>query len=263
MSRVRLKGRERQDASAVGRSVETRIPLSRDRVLRAATDLADAAGIDALTMRRLAQELGVEAMTLYYHVTNKEDILEGITDIVVGEIELPASEPDWKASLRRTAISAHEILARHPWAANLMLSGGVRQSRLRYMEAVLGCLRRGGFSAEMAHHAYHALDSHIVGFTLWHVGMAIDAQKLPDLAATFLRDLSRDEFPYLAEHIQQHLTKSREYTGSEFDFGLDLILDGLDRFRDGTGAVTTPRASRSRAAERSAHRSRRRARPTA
>jgi AcrR family transcriptional regulator len=218
-------------ASQADRRVETRVPLSRDRVLVAAIDLADRSGIDALTMRRLAQELGVEAMTLYYHVTNKGDILDGITDMVVSEIELPSSGAAWKASLRRTAISAHEILVRHPWAANLMLSGGVRQGRLRYMEALLGCLRRGGFSAEMTHHAYHALDSHILGFTLWQVGMAIDAQALPHLAADFLKNLSREELPYLVEHVEQHLTESREYEGSEFDFGLDLILDGLERLR--------------------------------
>ena len=207
--------------------------MSAERVLRAAIDLADASGIDALTMRRLAQELGVEAMTLYYYVANKDEILDRIVDIVIGDFELPTPGAEWKTALRGTAVSAHASLVRHPWAASLMLKGGVREGRLRYMEAVLGCLRRGGFSPEMTHHAYHALDSHILGFTLWQVGMGIEAQaqSLRDLASDFLRELSRDTYPYLAEHVEQHLSESTEYEGSEFEFGLDLILDGLERFR--------------------------------
>jgi len=215
----------------------SRTPMSKERVLRAAIRLADDAGIESLTMRKLARELGVEAMTLYYYVANKEEILGGIVDLVASEIESPSDGLDlqpssWKGSLRRSAISAHEVLLRHRWAAGLMLSGsGVSQARLGYMESVLGCLRHAGFSAEMTHHAYHAIESHIMGFTLWLVGMALDAEKLPDLAATFLKDLPRDRFPYLAEHIETHLVPPREYTGSEFEFGLDLILDGLERLR--------------------------------
>lgn len=209
----------------------TRTRMTRERVLRAAIGLADEAGIEALSMRKLAKELGVEAMTLYYYVANKEEILHGIVDLVVSEFELPAG-PDWKAGLRRTAISAHAVLMRHPWAASLMLSGNPGEARLRYMESLLGCLRRGGFSAEMTHHAYHALESHISGFTLWLVGMALDAEKLPDLATAFLSQLPANEYPYLAEHIQTHLVEPTEYTGSEFEFGLDLILDGLEAARE-------------------------------
>ena len=209
---------------------ETRAPMSRDRVLDAAIGLADAGGIESLTMRRLAQELGVEAMTLYYYVANKDEILNGIADLIVGEIELPSSGADWKAAIRKTAISAHQVLLRHPWAANLVLSAsGFSQARMQYMNALLGCLREAGFSPEMTDHAYHALESHIMGFTLWLIGMALEAEKLPDLAASFLRDLPRDRFPYLAEHIGTHLVPPTEYTVSEFEFGLDLILDGLER----------------------------------
>ncbi len=206
-----------------------RSPMSRERVLRAAVRLADEAGIESLTMRRLAKELGVEAMTLYYYVANKDEILGGIVDVVASEIEAPADGPDWK-ELRKSAISAHEVLMRHRWAASLMLSS--RHPRLGHMEAVLGCLRRAGFSAEMTHHGYHALESHIMGFTLWLAGMALDAEKLPDLAAEFLRELPRQEFPHVAEHIETHFVKPTEYTGSEFEFGLDLILDGLERIRE-------------------------------
>ncbi|MBA4169773.1 MAG: TetR/AcrR family transcriptional regulator C-terminal domain-containing protein [Chloroflexi bacterium] len=212
---------------------EPRVPLSRARVLEAAIGLADEAGIGSLTMRRLAQVLGVEAMTLYYYVSNKDDILNGMVDIVVAEIELPTPDTDWKAAIRRTAISAYEVLQLHPWAASLMLSSsGVSHARLRYMDAVLGSLRQAGFSAEMTDHAYHALESHIIGFTLWVVGMNLGSQEdLAGLAADFLRDLPRDELPYLAEHVEQHMKERDPEDEGEFAFGLDLILDGLERTR--------------------------------
>jgi AcrR family transcriptional regulator len=213
-------------------AAETRTPLSRDRVLRAAIDLADDAGIDALSMRRLGQALGVEAMSLYNHVANKEDILNGIVDLVVSEFELPPPGSDWKAAIRRTAISAHEVLVRHPWAASLMLSPArVSPARLRYMEGILRSLREGGFSAEMTHHAYHALDSHISGFTLWEVHFQFDPEEFD--ASTFLDRLSADEHHYLLEHAAVHMdneARSPDDEG-EFAFGLDLILDSLARIR--------------------------------
>src|SRR3990172_9394989 len=142
-------------------SPEPRVPLSRERVLRAAIGLDDEGGIESLSMRKLGQRLGVEAMSLYYHAANKDDILDGIVDIVVSEIDVPSGGGDWKAAMRASAISAHEVLLRHPWAASLILSGPtVRPARLRYMDSILGCLREAGFSAEMTDHAYHALDSH-------------------------------------------------------------------------------------------------------
>ena len=206
-----------------------RPPLSRERILRAAIDLADRAGIEALTMRRLAGELGVEAMTLYHYVANKDDLLNGIVDLIVAEIELPPAEIGWKAALRRTAVSAHELLVRHPWGASLMLHpGGVRPARLRYMDGILGTLRAGGFSAELTHYAYHALDSHILGFTLWLVGIGAETERLPDLARDFLATLPRDDYPWLAEHIDYHL-RPDPAGESAFEFGLDLILDGLER----------------------------------
>ncbi|HYI65779.1 MAG TPA: TetR/AcrR family transcriptional regulator C-terminal domain-containing protein [Candidatus Limnocylindrales bacterium] len=212
---------------------ETRVALSRERVLEAAVALADEAGIGALTMRRLALELGVEAMTLYYYVARKDDILNGIVDIVLGEIELPSPGADWKPALRQMGISAYEVLVRHPWAASLVLSSsGISQARLRYMESILGTLRRAGFSAEMTDHGYHALESHIMGFTLWEVGMALgSAEELAGKATAFLRVLEREQLPYIAEHVDQHLKPRRPDDEGEFAFGLDLILDGLERMR--------------------------------
>jgi AcrR family transcriptional regulator len=212
---------------------EPRTPLSRDRVLRAAIALADETGIEGVTMRRLAQELGAEAMSLYYHVARKDDILDGIADIVVGEIELPRADEDWKAALRRSAISAHDVLLRHPWACSLMMSPKrVRPARLRHMESILGTLRRAGFSAEMTHLAYHALDSHVLGFSLWAAGYAADQVELADFGPKFIRQLSPEEYPYLLEHVEQHMSESTNADVSEFEFGLDLILDGLERLLD-------------------------------
>ena len=211
----------------------SRAPLSRERVLRAAIDLADEAGIESLSMRKLGQALGVEAMSLYNHVANKDDILNGMVDIVVSEFELPSPGTEWKAAIRGIAISAHDVLVRHPWAASLMLSStGASPARWRYMNTILGCLREAGLSADLTDHAYHALDSHITGFTLWQVQIQIDPEKLPDMAATFLRELPGDEYPYLVEHVHQHLKEPSPEDEGAFAFGLDLILDGLERIRD-------------------------------
>jgi len=217
-------------------SAETRLPLSRERVLGAAIELADEAGIESLSMRRLGQALGVEAMSLYNHVVNKEDILNGIVDLVVSEFELPSPGADWKAALRRTAISAHDVLVRHPWAASLMLSPSrISSARLRYMEGILGTLREGGFSAEMTHHAYHALDSHISGFTLWEVHFQLAPDEADDIASNFLSRLNTDEYRYLLEHAGVHMDKEKNPDDEgEFAFGLDLILDSLERIRDTT-----------------------------
>lgn len=203
--------------------------LSRERVLQAAVGLADADGIEALTIRRLAAELGVGAMSVYYYVANKDEILDGIVDLVVTEMELPAPGGEWKAEIRRAALSAHEVLVRHPWAAGLLLSGPrVSEARLRQMDAILGCLRGAGFSAEMTDHAYHALDSHITGFTLWLVGISAGMARLGSIGG-FLERVDRDALPHLAEHVEQHLKERRPDDVGEFEFGLQLILDGLER----------------------------------
>lgn len=218
--------------------VEERGRLSREKVLRAAIALADRDGIDALSMRKLAEEVGVEAMSLYYYVKNKDDILAGMLELVMAEIETPASEAGgarWKEAVRRGAISFHDVLRKHPWARGLMLSPKtLRPWRMRFMEFLLGMLRVGGFSPELTYHAYHALDSHLIGSTAWEAGYASFAKdrKMADLAKTFLEELPADEVPHVAEHVRQHM-EGLGRGKSQFEFGLDLILDGLERMRDG------------------------------
>jgi AcrR family transcriptional regulator len=194
--------------------------------------LADESGIDSLTMRKLAGALGVEAMSLYHYVARKDDILAGILDLALDEVEPPSFDGDWKAELRKGASSMHRVLASHRWAASLMTaSSEVSPARLRFMEAILGTLRRAGFSADMTDHAYHALDSHIIGYTLWLSSMPFTTDtEMESLASGFLRTLPPD-FPYMIEHVEQHLKALRGEGDDigEFEFGLDLILDGLER----------------------------------
>jgi AcrR family transcriptional regulator len=255
-------------AEAIG---EPRVPLSKDRVLRAAIEIGDKEGLEALTMRRLAQQLGVEAMSLYYHVANKDELLKGMVDLVAEEIEVPTGGADWKAAIRNSAISFHNALRRHRWATSLMTSGppGVGPSQLRYSDTLLKRLREAGLSPDLTHHAYHALDSHVIGSTLWAAGVGAVMTRKPDFVEKFLRELPRDEFPYFAEHVDQHMTKSVPASGkSEFEFGLDLILDGLERMRSdstrraGTGS-TVRRSPRRAPALASGRRSPRRAAATA
>jgi AcrR family transcriptional regulator len=210
-------------------TAEPRIPLSKERVLRAAINLADEAGIESLTMRKLGQELGVEAMSLYNHVSNKDDILDGIVDIVVNEIDLPSNEADWKTDMRQWAISAREILLRHPWACSLIVSRPrVDSAWLRYFDSAFGCLREAGFSIEMTHHAWHVLDSHILGFTLQELNSPFDTEEIPEVAAMFPRQVPADEYPYITEYITDVFMDSGHDDDFEFEFGLDLILDGLE-----------------------------------
>ncbi|HUF06981.1 MAG TPA: TetR/AcrR family transcriptional regulator C-terminal domain-containing protein [Candidatus Binatia bacterium] len=207
--------------------------LTQTQVLRAAMDLADAGGLEAVSMRRVAQELGVEAMSLYHHVASKEELLRGLVDLVVGEIEVARPGTEWKSGLRRMAMSARDALVRHPWAAPLMLSHSDRSTaRLRYMESMLATLRQGGFSPELTDHAYHVLDSHVVGFSLWVAGMNLPAgEDLAALAATFLEQLPVHQFPYVAEHVDHHLHPPALQAKSSFEFGLDLLLEGLEAMR--------------------------------
>ncbi len=226
-------------ASKPSTGAQPRLPLSRERVLDAAIRLADEGGIESLSMRKLARELGVEAMSLYNHVAGKGDLVDAIADLVVSEIELPAASGEWDVAVRTCAVSAYETFMRHPWACSLVMSptktSAVREPRVRYIEWLLGCLREAGFSPELTYHAYHALDSHILGFTLWHLGHSAGAkniagdQDFADFAAGLIDELRADGFPYLAEHAEQHLAGVEGER--EFEFGLDLILDGLKRAR--------------------------------
>jgi AcrR family transcriptional regulator len=211
---------------------EPRLPLNRDRILQAALQLADEGGIDALTMRKLGQTLGFEAMSLYNYVANKDDLLDGILDLVLAETEPPSSAGDWHAAIRSSAISVYEALQRHPWACNLLMAPGrVRAARLRYMDSLLGRLRDAGFSADTTYHAYHVLDAHIIGFSLWQTMHSYNAAQVTDMVAEFARMIPVDVYPYLHEHGEQHMSEGPHRDVSAFELGLDFILDGLERSR--------------------------------
>ena len=210
---------------------KTRTPLSRERALEVAVALADAGGIASLTMRRLAQELGVEAMSLYYHVSNKDDILDGMVDRVFGEIELPATTLDWKTAMRRRAHSTRAALRRHPWAISLMESRRAPgPANLRHHDAVLGCLRHAGFSIELTAHAYAVLDSYVYGFARTEASLPFDTpDQTNEVADEIMQGFAAGEYPNLVELTTQHVLQPGYDFGNEFDFGLDLILEGLER----------------------------------
>lgn len=208
----------------------SRGPMSRDKVLHAALRLADRRGIESLTMRNLARELGVEAMTLYYYVPNKDAVLEGIADLVASEIELPDPGPDWKTATRQRALSAHQVLIRHPWSSMLWMRVNIGPARMRYMDSALRGFRDAGLSPAMTELAFHAVENHIVGYTLQEMSFTLPAGDLAEFADEFLRQLPTDEYPYLAEHVRQHMTHE-SIGGGDFEFGLELLLDGIERVR--------------------------------
>jgi AcrR family transcriptional regulator len=212
-------------------SVKARTPLTRERVLRAAIDLADRGGFGALSMRKVAQGLGVEAMSLYNHVANKDDILDGIVDVVFGEIGLPPTGVGWKVSMRQRAVSAREVLSRHPWAIGLMESRSKPgRATLQHHDAVIGALRNGGFSIPMAAHAYSLLDGYIYGFALTHTSLPFEtSEETSELAQDIMARFSANEYPHLTELTVQHVLQPGYDYVKEFEFGLDLILDGLER----------------------------------
>ncbi len=214
----------------------TRTRLARERVLVAAIDLADKGGVGSLSMRKLGKQLGVEAMSLYNHVANKADLLDAMVDVVFGEIGLPPTEADWKTAMRRRALAARDTLARHPWA-----SGGMESrhrpgpATLRHHDAVLGCLRGAGFSIAMAAHAYSVLDSYIYGFALQHASLPFrTSEEAVEVADSMLRRFPADAYPHLAELTVQHVLRPGYDYADEFEFGLDLILNGLDSVRNTT-----------------------------
>jgi AcrR family transcriptional regulator len=216
-------------------ATEPRARLSRERVLEAAVALAARDGIESLTMRKLADELGAGAMSLYHHVPNKEQLLDGMVDIVFGEIELPPTDVDWKTAMRTRAVSTREVLARHPWAIGLMEGRTTHgRSNLSLHNAVLGCLRAAGFSLEATVHAYSVLDAYIYGFALQERDMS--SESADDFAAEAQRQMREYEavladYPHLVEVVGGHVARAGYDYATEFVFGLDLILDGLDRLR--------------------------------
>ncbi|MFI0420742.1 TetR/AcrR family transcriptional regulator [Spongiactinospora sp. 9N601] len=212
----------------------SRRPLSTARVLEAAIRVADRGGAEAITMRRVAQELGVEAMSLYHHVPNKDAILDGVIDMVFAAIALPCADcDDWRDAIRTRAHSARAVLSQHSWALGLMDSRrDPGPATLRHHDAVLGVLRRAGFTLPMAAHAVSLIDSYVGGFVLQEANLPITTpEDVEEVAGGILAHLPADDLPYLTEMIADHgLRPGYDHT-SEFGYGLDLILDALEARR--------------------------------
>jgi len=240
LRRKPVKGPDRAGRSGRGEEsgrarsgAPSRAPLTRERVVAAAVTLADGAGIEAVSMRRLAETLGVEAMSLYHHVASKEAILDGMVDAVFGEIPLPGAAMGWRVALRGRATAVRAALGRHPWALGLLESranpGAVT---LHHHDAVLGTLRAGGFSVAGAAHAYSVLDAYVYGFALQEQNLPFrDSKDVERIAAAMLEGFPADRFPHLAEVTAKHVLKPGYSFAHEFEIGLDLILDGLERLR--------------------------------
>jgi AcrR family transcriptional regulator len=243
-------------AARAGPRTQGRGTLSKERVLRAAVSVADEGGIASLTMRKLAQELGVEPMSLYYHVADKEEVLDGVVDIVIGEINarvsdlgVPSGGADWKTAVRQRILSAREVLLGHPWASGVIESRtNMSPAVLQYYDGLSGLLRNGGFPVGLVHHALHALGSRALGFTQELFDPESGGDVGPDLAAIMIEQMA-DEYPYLTEIIMDASHDNESTLGwcddqVEFEFGLDLILDGLERrcagAKDAVGGGSNP-----------------------
>ncbi len=215
-----------------------RTPLSRDRILATAAEIADERGVGAVTMREVAARLGVEAMSLYNHVANKDDILDGMVDLVVEKLDAPTEADDWREAMRRRAISAHEVFGRHPWAPALLDS---RESsgpvRLHYFDSILGTLVRAGFSLDGAARAFSLLDSYIYGFGIQQFNMSPgDGASSEEMAEALLTYIPAEEYPYL-HRMASHAMHSGYDPDADFEFGLEIILDGLQRILARQGSV--------------------------
>jgi AcrR family transcriptional regulator len=209
--------------------------LTRDRVLLGGVAFADENGIASLSMRKLGEALGVEAMSLYHHVANKDALLDGMVDLVFGEIDLPAGGADWKTAMRERAQSARQALLRHPWAIALMSTRtSPGPATLRHHNAVIGSLRAAGYSVEMTAHAFSALDSYIYGFALQEATLPLGdtEEETVEVAQMMLARVPADEYSHLTEFTTEHILQPGYDYGKEFEFGLDLILDGLEKTRD-------------------------------
>ncbi|MFI2372844.1 TetR/AcrR family transcriptional regulator [Streptomyces sp. NPDC018833] len=211
------------------RRTPARTPLSRERVIRTAVAVADENGSAALTMRAIAEPLGVEAMSLYHHVAGREDVLDGMVDAVFGEIDLPPRDADWKSAMRHRAVSVRAVLRRHPWAVGLMDSRSrPGPATLRHHDAVLGTLRAGGFSVPMAAHAFSLIDSYLYGFVMQELSLPFSGSaELDEVADAILRAMPADAYPHLTELVTEHALKPGYDYADEFTFGLTLILDAL------------------------------------
>jgi len=210
-------------------STPERVPLNRERVLRGAFAVADAGGLGALTIRSLAHEVGVKPMSVYHYVSNKDEIIDGIVDLVFSEIELPSTDGDWLSEMRRRAISARRVLRVHPWAIPLLQSRtSPGEATLRHHNAIIGCLREAGFSVEMTAHAYALIDSYVFGFALSEAALPINGpETVTEVAESMMEYFTPEMYPHLFEFSMEHILKPGYDFGLEFEFGLNLILDGL------------------------------------
>jgi AcrR family transcriptional regulator len=207
-----------------------RTPLTRERVLRCAVGIADEQGLNALTMRSLAQALEVKPMSLYHHVANKDEILDGIVDLVFAEMELPSPEGAWRSEIARRASSARDVLRRHPWAITLMESRSTPgPATMRHHDAVLGTLRAAGLSLEMTGHAYALLDAFVLGFAVQEAALPFGPDTAPEVTGAIAAQFSPDDYPHLAEYAYERAMKPGYDFGDEFEFGLGVILDALER----------------------------------
>lgn len=213
----------------VTESHRQRAPLNRERVLRGAVAVADAGGIGSLTIRSLAEELGVRPMSVYHYVANKDEILDGIVDIVFSEIDLPSPDGDWRTEIRRRASSARRALKSHPWAIGLLESRtSPGPATLHHHDAVIGTLRAAGFSIEMTAHAYALLDSYTYGFALQEAALPLKgSETVADVADQVMAQFSPEEYPHLVEMATEYVLLPGYDFGNEFEFGLDVILEGL------------------------------------
>jgi len=223
------------------RGSQSRVPLNRERVLRAAIAFADEHGIASVSMRKLGEALGVEAMALYNHVANKDELLDDMVDAVFSEIALPLGAADWRTAMRQRAISVRRVLSHHRWAIGLMESrSSPGPATLRHHDAAIGCLRDAGFSLEMAAHAFAVLDSYIYGFALQEANFPFHPAAEPSGAAAAIRaQIPAEEYPHLSELSLLHVREPAYDYGDEYEFGLDLILGSLERARD---TRSSPRA---------------------
>jgi AcrR family transcriptional regulator len=213
----------------MSRRIKDGPPLTRERVLEAAVELADAGGIAALTIRSLAEKLDVKPMSVYHHVANKDEILDGIVDGVFAEIDLPEAGGDWRDQIRRRSNSARRVLRRHSWAIALMESRSTPgAASLRHHDAVLGCLRAAGFSVELTAHAYALLDSYVYGFAVQEAALPFEGTDTAGaVAEAIVAHMPQGAYPHLVEMAAEHITKPGYDFGNEFEFGLGLILDSL------------------------------------
>ncbi len=212
-------------------------------MLSAGVAFADEHGIASLSMRKLGQALGVEAMSLYNHVANKDQLLDGMVDLVFAEIDLPDAEADWKTAMRHRAESTRQALGRHPWAINLMSTRtSPGPATLRHHDAVIGSLRDAGFSIAMTAHAFSLLDSYIYGFALQEVTLPMGEteEETAEVAKMMMAQMPPGEYPHLADLTVEHILQPGYDYGNEFLFGIELILDGLERARDSDTSVSVP-----------------------